>query len=343
MTTGLMYAPAFAHTRENHPENHSRLVGMLPFLEQKGVLAEMVQLDAEAAGVRQITRAHNIELVERVRELSAQGGGLVDADTYTTAQSYQLALEAAGACSTAVDALMTDRVDNALALIRPPGHHAERARVGGFCLFNNGAIAARQAQTAHGVQRVMIVDYDVHHGNGTQDIFYDDENVLFVSAHLHHPFFYPGTGAATEIGQGAGRGSTVNIPFPRRVGDQGYQQAFEELVIPCARSFRPELILVSVGFDAHWLDPLASAGLSLTGYASLARLLLDLAAELCDGRILFVLEGGYLLEALRYGVLNLVYALIGRDEIADPLGQMPEREQTVTGLLERLQSLHMLR
>ena len=343
MTTALMYAPALAHTRENHPENHSRLVGMLPFLEQKGVLAEMVRLDAEPAAVRQITRAHTIELVERVREISAQGGGLLDADTYATGQSYQLALEAVGACCTAVDALVDGRADNGLALIRPPGHHAERARVGGFCLFNNVAIAARQAQTVHGLQRIMVVDYDVHHGNGTQDIFYDDENVLFVSAHLYHPFFYPGTGGATEIGEGAGRGTTVNIPFPQRVGDKGYQQTFEELVLPCARSFQPELILVSVGFDAHWLDPLASAALSLTGYATLSRILLALATELCGGRILFVLEGGYLLEALRYGVLNLVYALTGRDLIADPLGPMPEREQTVSGLIDQLQSLHMLR
>jgi acetoin utilization deacetylase AcuC-like enzyme len=342
MTTILMYEPAPGHTWANHPENEQRLTGMLSFLEENGVLGELERLSSEPAGGRQVTRVHTAGLVERVRALAARGGGNLDPDTYVTGQSYELALQAAGSCSTAVDALLTGRGKNGIALVRPPGHHAERERAGGFCLFNNVAIAARQAQAVHGIRRIMIVDYDVHHGNGTQDIFYDDENVLYLSTHLYHPFFYPGTGAATEIGRGAGRGTTVNVPFPRGVGDRGYRRAFEAVLVPSARAFRPELILVSVGFDAHWRDPLASAALSLTGYAVLSQILLDLADEQCSGRILFVLEGGYFQKALQYGILNLTYGLTGRDEIVDPLGPMPGREQAVGDLIERLQSLHML-
>lgn len=342
MSTILMYEPALAHTWENHPENAQRLAGMLSFLDENGALSGMEQLESEPAGGRQVTRVHTLALLERVRQAAAAGGGKLDPDTYVTGQSYELALQAAGSCCTAVDAIMSGRARNGLALVRPPGHHATRARVGGFCLFNNVAIAARQAQAVHGARRILIVDYDVHHGNGTQDIFYDDENVLYFSAHLFHPFFYPGTGAATEIGRGAGRGTTVNVPFPRGVGKRGYRQAFEKLLRPCARAFRPELLLVSVGFDAHWQDPLASAALSLGGYATLSRILLELAEELCGGKILFVLEGGYLLEAMRYGVLNLAYALAGRDEVVDPLGPLPGHEQAVDGLIARLEALHML-
>jgi acetoin utilization deacetylase AcuC-like enzyme len=234
------------------------------------------------------------------------------------------------------------KASNGLALVRPPGHHAEHDRVGGFCLFNNIAVAARQAQAVHGLKRVLIVDYDVHHGNGTQDIFYGDDSVLFASMHIYYPFFYPGTGAAREVGRGAGRGTTVNVPFPPLVGDEGYGRAFAEVIAPCARRFQPQLILVSAGFDAHWRDPLARAGLSLTGYARLTQALLELAEELCAGRILFVLEGGYLLEALHYGILNVLYALLGRDQIVDPLGSMARPEQNVTHLLGALKELHLL-
>ncbi|MDX1664578.1 MAG: histone deacetylase, partial [Candidatus Promineifilaceae bacterium] len=299
-------------------------------------------LEPQLAAERQITRVHAQQLVDAVRQISERGGGLIDADTYTTPQSYELALLAAGSCCLAVDKIMSGEAKNGLALVRPPGHHAGRGRAGGFCLFNNIAVAARQAQAAHHVQRVLIVDIDVHHGNGTQDIFYDDGDVMFASLHLYHPFFYPGTGGINEIGSGNGRGKTLNVPFPPHVGDSGYRQTFEQILLPCARQFEPELVLVSIGFDAHWQDPLASAAVSLEGYATMVRLLLELAADVCDDRILFVLEGGYLLEALRYGVLNLVYALLGRDNFADPLGVMATQEEDISELLIRLRQLHLL-
>ena len=342
MPTLLLYAPAMGHTRPRHPENHERLVGILPFFEEQGVLAELKQVDPLPAAVSQLRSVHTLGLVESVRRASQQGLGRLDADTYVTERSFELALQAAGACCTAVDRILLDQAQNGLVLVRPPGHHAQRDRVGGFCLFNNVAVAARQAQALHDVQRVLIVDFDVHHGNGTQDIFYDDGSVLFVSLHLFHPFFYPGTGNMDEVGTGDGRGATLNVPFPPHVGDQGYGRAFAELIVPCARRFRPELILVSAGFDAHWQDPLASAALSLTGYTAISRLLIDLAGELCAGRILFVLEGGYLREALHAGLLNVAYALTGRDQVVDPLGPMPDAEQDVSSLIDRLRDLHLL-
>jgi acetoin utilization deacetylase AcuC-like enzyme len=236
---------------------------------------------------------------------------------------------------------MTGKARNGIALVRPPGHHAERNRVSGFCLFNNVAAAARQAQVVHGAKRVLVLDFDVHHGNGTQDIFYDDDTVLFVSMHLYAPHFYPGLGSLNETGVGKGKGFTLNVPLPAYVGDEGYMRVFRELVYPRVTAFQPDLTLISAGFDAHWQDPLAAAGLSLTGYANLARALVVMADNICDGRILFILEGGYRLQALTYGVLNVVYALVGRDEVQDRLGPMPHAESDVSDLIYQLKQRHL--
>jgi acetoin utilization deacetylase AcuC-like enzyme len=337
----LFFAPAVGHTRDGHPESKQRFHGLLPFLEANGGLTGMHVGQPLPVGVRQLTRAHALGMIEWVRQVSGQGGGLLDADTYTTAESYDLALAAAGHACAAVDAVMSGQTERAFVIARPPGHHATRYRPGGFCLFNNIAVAARHAQSTYGAKRIFIVDYDVHHGNGTQDIFYEDPDVFFTSIHLYHPFFYPGTGSLDELGRGEGRGKTMNVAFPRHVGDEGYWRAFTELVLPAARAFTPELILVSVGFDAHWQDPLASAGLSLTGYAHLSNLLLELAEELTGGRIVFVLEGGYQQQALHYGILNLCRALVGQTGIEDPLGPMPGREEKIDELLTRLRRLHL--
>ena len=205
------------------------------------------------------------------------------------------------------------------------------------------AAAARQAQAVHGVKRILILDFDVHHGNGTQDIFYDDDSVMFISTHLFLPrMFYPGTGDLKELGNGFGHGYTINVPLVPNVGDMGYGRIITELVAPLARQFRPELILISAGYDAHWQDPLAMAGLSLTGYAQMSRALVELAEELTNGRILFVLEGGYQVEALSYGILNTFYALTGQDHIIDPLGFMPHEEQDISHLLHQLKRHHLI-
>lgn len=342
MTTLLVSAPAYGHTKFQHPESSQRTLALERSLARSGLLPDLHVLPPEPATVEQLRRVHTVELIEYVRQVSLRGGGLLDhGDTYVTGESYELALLAAGGCCTAVDAIMTGQAANGFALIRPPGHHAETDRASGFCLFNNVAAAARQAQVNHGLERVAIVDYDVHHGNGTQDIFYEDDSVLFISIHLYAPYFYPGIGGMYEVGTGRGNGYTVNVPLPPQVGDRGYARAFDELIGPRLREFRPEFLLVSAGFDAHWADPLAMAGLSLTGYANITRKLISYAAELCGGRLLFVLEGGYQLDVLASGVQNVFHALLGHDLILDPFGRMTEPEHDISALLDQLKTHYL--
>jgi acetoin utilization deacetylase AcuC-like enzyme len=342
MTTLLTFAPAYGHTKYQHPESSRRTAALWRSLERSGLLPQVQQLEPVAATVDQLRRVHTPQLIEYVHQVALRGGGLLDhGDTYVTAQSFELAQLAVGGCCAAVDAIMTGTADNGFALIRPPGHHAETDRVSGFCLFNNAAAAARQAQVVHGAQRVAIVDYDVHHGNGTQDIFYEDDSVLFVSVHLYAPYFYPGIGGMHEIGVGRGRGYTLNVPLPPYVGDRGYGRVFDELIGPRLELFRPDLLIVSAGFDAHWDDPLASAGLSLRGYADMTRKLIGYAGALCGGRVLFVLEGGYQLDVLTTGVGNVLHALLGQDTVHDPFGRMPQEEQDISDLLARLKAHYL--
>lgn len=343
MSTVLVYAPAMRHTKQGHPESNGRIAAILPILEEYKLLHQLTQLEPNPATFTQLNRVHTKRLIERIRQVSAYGGGLLDqGDTYATADSYELARLAAGGTVTAVDAIMRGNANNGVALVRPPGHHAESDAVSGFCLFNNVAVAARQAQAVHGAKRIVILDIDVHHGNGTQEIFYNDPSVMFVSMHLFAPYFYPGIGTINEVGNKKGFGYTVNVPFPPGVGDVGYGRVMDQIVRPKIADFDPDLMLVSIGFDAHWKDPLAMAGLSLTGYARLVRSLLTCAQAICDGRILFVLEGGYLYDATTYGILNVVNALLGQDEILDPLGPMPYPEQDITYLLRQLKQNHLM-
>ena len=211
----------------------------------------------------------------------------------------------------------------------------------GFCLYNNVAIAARAAQAEHGIQRVLIVDFDVHHGNGTQDAFYGDGSVLFFSTHQYP--YYPGSGHWRETGRDAGAGATVNVPFPAGVGDAGYAAAFDTILTPAARRFQPELILVSAGYDAHWNDPLASMQLSIPGYVALVARLLALADELCAGRVVFTLEGGYHLEVLAHAVRNTLCQLSGHSpQLDDPLGPCPWEERDASSLLAQVRQAHAL-
>lgn len=343
MTTLFVYAPALEHTYPRHPENSQRPQAIYQLLQHEKLLPNLLIVSPSSISERQLTDVHDPHLIDYVHEACLRGGGRLDADTYATAESYKLARLAAGTACKGVDHIMNGIADNGFVVVRPPGHHAEYKRVGGFCLFNNVAAAARHAQKAHGLKRVMIIDFDVHHGNGTQDIFYDDEAILFVSLHQYGDYFYPGTGGILEIGKGAGRGYTLNVPLPPLVGDQGYKRIFEEVIFPKAREFQPELLLISAGYDAHWADPLASAALSLRGYGEMAQGLVALADELCSGRVLFVLEGGYLLEALSYGVLNTIFALLKRDEILDSLGSSDQPEADINDLLDTLHKIHLIK
>jgi len=265
----------------------------------------------------------------------------LDADTYAGPDALTIALLSAGGALGACSGVLSGSAENGLAAIRPPGHHAMPGHAMGFCLLGNVAIAARYAQRQYGIEHVLIVDYDVHHGNGTEAMFYDDPSVLYVSTHQYP--FYPGTGAATDIGTGPGEGYTVNIPLPAGSGDANYATVFEQIIWRAAERFEPELILVSVGFDAYWEDPLAGMRLTLNGYSHLAREVIRMAQRYCGGKVVFMLEGGYNLDALRYGVSNVARLLLG-DPPTDPLGTPPDArpEPDIASLVTQLQQLHQL-
>ncbi|MEZ4869853.1 MAG: histone deacetylase [Caldilineaceae bacterium] len=341
--TAFVYDPFnLRHTLEGHPENFRRLEGTWALLQADGILQQLIQVPSSPAPIDAILRVHTPQYVERLEAISARGGGRIDADTYVNADSYQAALLAAGELLNLTDAILTGQADNGFALIRPPGHHALAQRGMGFCLLSNVAIAARWAQDHHGVDRVLIVDFDVHHGNGTQDIFYHDPSVLFASTHQYP--YYPGTGAADEVGSEIAYGATLNIPFPTLVGDEGYLAAFRRILAPLARDFRPQVIFLSAGYDAHWLDPLAGMNLSIEGYVHLVEEVMGLADELCAGKLVCVLEGGYHLDVLAHSVLSTLRTLSGSQAgISDPFGRAQSRDRNVTDLLERIQRLHNIK
>ena len=341
MDTAYVYDPVFLeHNLPSHPENAHRLTHTLDVLEKEGVLSRSTLLSPRPATLDEIRLIHTDALIEQVRRVCQSGGGYLDADTYVNARSYDVALIAAGGLIHAVEALLNGEIANAFALVRPPGHHATADRAMGFCLFNNIAIAARAAQRHPDIQRVFIADFDVHHGNGTQDAFAADPSVFYFSTHQYP--HYPGSGYWKEIGVGAGAGTLLYVPLQSRVGDDGYRRIFSELVWPLAERFQPNLILVSAGYDAHWSDPLAEMNLSLTGYAQIARELVGMANQLCKGRIAFTLEGGYRLEVLAYGILNTFYALFGEETILDPVGPSPYADRPVDAIIAHLKDVHYL-
>ena len=342
MTTGFVFEPGNEHDFKGHPEHAGRLAAVWDRMESSGVLAELAQIEAVEATDEQLLTTHNAVQLDLVKWAAGQGGGFIGADTYTRPGTHIAASRAAGGCCALVDALLLNKIDNGVALVRPPGHHAGVSSIEGFCLYNNIAVAARQAQLVHGYNKIAIVDFDVHHGNGTQNIFESEDAVLFCSVHMAGAGFYPGSGFEEEIGRLDGNGFTVNVPFPAGIGDDGYLAVFDELIRPKLTQFNPELILVSAGFDGHWRDPLAEALLSLTGYAKLCQMLIEWADELCDGKVLFVLEGGYDLEVLSFSVLNLLYALLRKNIIEDPLGATSVSESDVTNLLVKLKQRHLL-
>lgn len=341
MTTAYCYDPFnLRHHLDGHPENRQRLAGVWALLQADGILDTLHAVPSQAASDEQLLRVHTPRHLSTVTQAATRCAYL-DPDTYTDVDSEQAARLAAGGLLNVQAAVLCGAATNGFALVRPPGHHATPQRAMGFCLYNNIAIAARTAQAEHGVERVLIVDFDVHHGNGTQDVFYQDDSVLFFSMHQYP--YYPGTGALHDTGAGRGAGATINIPFPAGVGDAGAIAAFDTVLTPAARRFRPELMLVSAGYDAHWDDPLAGMRLSIAGYAALVTRLLALAEVLCGGRIVFTLEGGYQLEVLAHAVLTTLHRLNGQpNALSDPFGSSPRGERDVTTLLAQVRGVHGL-
>ena len=313
--TALLISDQFqSHETGRHPENAGRLVAVHQQLAESGLLDGQPVLEPRSATAEDVALVHEPRYIAMVERLANAGRGILDTDTVVSRNSYRVALLAAGSGIIAVDLVLDQDVQRAFALPRPPGHHALRNRGMGFCLFNSIAVAAQHALERKGLRRVAIIDWDVHHGNGTQAIFYETDQVLYASVH-QWPLF-PGTGAANETGAGPGSGYTLNVPLPPGSDDQRYLSVLDEIIGPRVADYRPELILVSAGFDAHRDDPLANMAITEAGYFAIASRMRSWADALSDGRLVLLLEGGYNQHAL---ALSVVATIRGLDD------QVPEK------------------
>ncbi len=342
MSLAYLYSPIFLkHFEPGHPESPQRLEAILQVWEDSGLLQQMQKLEPRPATNEQLLAVHSQRHLSNILAAHEAGGAMLDADTYMNAHSLEAAYLAAGAATCAVDVVMNGQVDTSFALVRPPGHHATSDLAMGFCIFNNVAVAAQHALDRYHLERVMIVDFDVHHGNGTQDIFYESPNVFYFSTHRYP--FYPGSGHWRDIGMGAGTGYTMNIPLPHSVGDKMYGRIFDDLLYPAAERYQPQLVLVSAGYDAHFQDPLGALMLLTSeGYAYMTRVLQAIARDFANNRLVFILEGGYQLDALAYATTATTAALLGQESKPDPFGKPARPERDVADLIEHLRGVHRL-
>ncbi len=308
--TGLVYDDRYLEhdTGRGHPERPERLQHLMAHLRGVELFDRLTLLSPRPAALEWIELIHPAEYIERVRRACQPGLHFLDADTVVGERSFEVARLAVGGAIAACDAVLGGELDHAFCAVRPPGHHAEPNRAMGFCLFNNVAVAARYVQNQYSIERVCILDWDVHHGNGTQNAFYDDGTVFYISLHQHP--LYPGTGRAEERGVGEGAGRTLNFPIPAGKDDGYYLELLEERVEPEVVDFDPDFLLISAGFDAHRDDPLASMALTERGFAEMTRLVKEWAAECCAGRLVSLLEGGYNLDALARSVHEHLRCLV---------------------------------
>jgi acetoin utilization deacetylase AcuC-like enzyme len=289
-------------TGKRHPETAERLRVVVEHLDKTALAKKCAAGAYKPLTEEQVEKIHSTKQIQTVKQLAEHGGGHVDGDTPVCPDSFQVALAAAGACAAAVDAVMHGPQRNALCLVRPPGHHATPTRSMGFCLFNNIALAANHARAAHQLSRILIVDWDVHHGNGTQDVFFEDPEVAFFSIHRFGQGFYPGTGAANETGKGKGAGRIFNAPVRFGTSRKDYLAHFDSVLDKAANLVKPELVLISAGFDAHAKDPIGSLGLEVEDFVALTKRVLDVAKTHANGRLISCLEGGYNLDVLPVAV-----------------------------------------
>lgn len=293
----------------SYPEHAGRITAILELIEEEPIEGLSFG-EGRAATTEELARVHTSSYLKDIFALRGKNAWLDLDTTAVSPGSVEAAEVAAGTSIAAVEAVMKGEVESAFALVRPPGHHAEPVRARGFCLFNNVAVAAAHAQAELGCERVLILDWDAHHGNGTQDIFWADPDVLFFDIHRGAPF-YPGSGELDEVGAGLGEGTTVNVPMPAGSGDVAYLKALREILVPAAEYFKPDLILVSAGFDAHWHD--LALNVSYEGFGAMTAVLQELADRICEGRLVFVLEGGYNLESLARGTHAVLQVLAGAE------------------------------
>ena len=329
----LMHPSSLQHETGPHPEQPARMVAIERELETREYLG-FERISSPAVAPEALLAVHperHVELIKRAAARGAAGGVHLDPDTVASAGSYEAALHAAGGAVALVDRLLDGSAATGFSIHRPPGHHAEAAQAMGFCLFNSIAVAARHALDAHGLERVMIVDWDVHHGNGTNDIFHEEPRVLFCS--VHQSPLYPGTGPAGDVGSGAGRGFTVNVPLAPGAGDEVFCSVIEHVAVALARVYAPQLLLVSAGYDAHREDPLADCQVTDHGYGAMARSLRRVAGEL-GVPVGAVLEGGYALDALGRGVAVTMEGLAGGGGQADGVAVADVSERALERLAE---------
>jgi acetoin utilization deacetylase AcuC-like enzyme len=274
-----------------HPESPERLAAVHAMLANPAMVDKFVQIAPREATHKEIEMVHALSYVEYIASTAGKDSVYLDPDTATSPESYEIAKLAAGGLLNAIDSVMERKVGNAFALVRPPGHHAEYDRAAGFCIFNNVAIGAMHAINKYGLKKILIVDWDLHHGNGTQHSFEDDPRVLYFSTHQYP--YYPGTGSLQEIGRGKGAGYTINVPLSTGMGDADFVKIFRKILVPVANQYRPDFVLLSAGFDTYFQDPLGGMRVTPKGFAALTRMLLDIADACCAGRFVVVLEGGY--------------------------------------------------
>ncbi len=324
-------------TGDYHPESHHRLEVVYRMLEDEDMQDTFRVLSPRPATREELQLNHSSNYIDQVAATSGRSFCSLDPDTTTSPKSWEAARMAAGGVLVAVDRVMEGEIENAFALVRPPGHHAESNKGMGFCIFNNIAIAAHYARQKHLLERILIIDWDLHHGNGTQNAFYEDPQVLYFSTHQYP--YYPGSGSVDEDGQGKGKGFTVNVPLPGGQGDQDFEAIFKEILKPIATQFKPQLILVSAGYDIYSQDPLGAMDVTPEGFATLTSLIMDMARSSCQGRVVITLEGGYHLDGLRDSVKATIKELRG-DSILKGSKKEGKESNGTKKIIEKVKGLH---
>lgn len=321
--TGLVYDPIYLlHDTGEHIEVPERLTVIMQTLEEFDLKTKLLKIKPEKATLEDLQMYHSLDYVEKIRCLAQKGGGQLDYDTVMGPNSYETALWAVGGANKAVQAVMNGDVKNAISLLRPPGHHAEKDRAMGFCLFNNCVVAVKKAKRQFNLKKVLILDWDAHHGNGIQNAFYDDPEVLYIS--IHQDGIFPQTGWANEVGKGLGEGFNINIPVSRWTGDAGYYYLFTKLVLPIIDQYQPELIVINAGFDAHFADESSGLEVTTAGFQRMTEMVMEVADNLCQGRVVALLEGGYALGTLGFSLAAMVSTMMGQAvKITDPVPTPP--------------------
>jgi len=344
MSTGFVYDTSFSdHTHQESPESAIRLENLFEYLRKREIFDSLERIEIETIPWDFVLSSHTKSYVEKVKKYSKNNKKRISFDTYLTPHAADLARLGASGAVTSTKAVLEGKVKNSFSLMRPVGHHAHSTHAMGYCIFNNVAIAANYALQEHKIDRVMIIDLDAHHGNGTEQIFYASDDVLFVSFH-QHPWF-PGTGDCLRSGTEAGLGYNYNIAMPTWSDNTSYKQGFSEIVIPLAEKFKPQIILVSMGYDAHWMDHSSVLGLSVHGYYDLTKSIKDLASRICSDRLVFVLEGGYNLVATQECLVATFNALVGKSKFIDTFGLCPNKpvatpDQTIVFLKGLMEFMH---